>query len=224
MVKSHTTEEHQNNEQVDKADKTGIAQVDLDWGQKEGSGVQTQWIPGIQPRSNHYTILGPVLFNTFINYLDAGLEEILSKVADGTKLGGAADYLKGREALQRDLDKLEDWEITNHMKFNKGKCWILHLRWGNPRCTYRLRKEMLESSAMERDLGVRVDGKLNMSQQCPGSQEGQLCPGGEGIRQSIASQSREVIVLLCSALHWCSLTLNIVCSFGYHNIRKILSY
>lgn len=31
MPKNHTTEEHQNNEQVDKAVKIEVAQVDLDW-------------------------------------------------------------------------------------------------------------------------------------------------------------------------------------------------
>ncbi|KAJ7400836.1 hypothetical protein BTVI_101639 [Pitangus sulphuratus] len=50
--------------------------------------------------------------------------------------------------------------------------------WCNPGCGYKLRNEILKSSALERDLGVLVNGKLNMSQQCPGSQEGQLCPGG----------------------------------------------
>ncbi|KAJ7411578.1 hypothetical protein BTVI_48989 [Pitangus sulphuratus] len=59
------------------------------------------------------SILGPVLFNSFINDLDTGLEGILNKFADSTKLGGAADPLKGREVLQRDFDKLEDWAITN---------------------------------------------------------------------------------------------------------------
>ncbi|KAJ7412718.1 rna-directed dna polymerase from mobile element jockey-like [Pitangus sulphuratus] len=63
------------------------------------------------------SILGPVLFNIFINYLEARLEGILSKSADDTKLGGAVDSLQAREALQRHLDKLEGWAITNHMKF-----------------------------------------------------------------------------------------------------------
>ncbi|TRZ24712.1 hypothetical protein HGM15179_002414 [Zosterops borbonicus] len=52
-----------------------------------------------------HRLLSPVFSNIFINDLEAELEEILSKFTDHTKLGGAADSLQGREALQRDLDK-----------------------------------------------------------------------------------------------------------------------
>lgn len=51
----------------------------------------------------------------------------MSKFADATKLGGALDSIEGGEALQRDLDKLERWSISSHMKYNKIKCQILHL-------------------------------------------------------------------------------------------------
>ncbi|KAJ7411527.1 hypothetical protein WISP_102347 [Willisornis vidua] len=63
------------------------------------------------------SILGPVFFNIFINDSDSGLEGILCKSADDTKLGGAADSLKGREAPQRDLNKSEDWGISNQIDF-----------------------------------------------------------------------------------------------------------
>ena len=105
------------------------------------------------------------------------------------------DSLKCREALQRDLDRLESWAITNHMKFS----WILHLGWGNPAYTYKLGDERLESSPTERDLGVWVDGKLNMSQQCAlAAKRASRVLGC--IKNSIASWTREVIVPLYTAL------------------------
>ncbi|KAJ7420928.1 hypothetical protein WISP_45798 [Willisornis vidua] len=144
------------------------------------------------------SISGPLLFNIFINDLDSGLEGILSKFADDRKLGGAVDSPKDREILQRDHNKLERWAIINRLKFNKGKGQILHLGWGNCGCSYRLGNEMLEGSDTERDLGVLVNSKLNMSPQCPGSQEGQPCPGGHQTQHCQPVEGKQCPTLLCT--------------------------
>ncbi|KAJ7423140.1 hypothetical protein WISP_34830 [Willisornis vidua] len=87
----------------------------------------------------------------------------------------------------------------NLLKFHEGKRSVLQLGRNNLMNLYRLGANLLETSSAEEDLGVLVDNKLSMSQQCAllAKKANSVL---DCIRKSIASRSRQGILPPYSAL------------------------
>ncbi|KAJ7424703.1 rna-directed dna polymerase from mobile element jockey-like [Pitangus sulphuratus] len=125
------------------------------------NGSMSKWRP-VMSGVPQGLVLELVLLNIFAGNMDSGTEYTLSKFAEDTKLWDAVDTLEGKCAIQRDLDRLERWARANLMRFNKAKCKVLHLGWGDPKHKYRLGGEWIE----EKGLGVLMDANPNVKWQC----------------------------------------------------------
>ena len=73
--------------------------------------------------------------------------------------------------LQRDLDRVVDWAEKWQASFNVKKCKVLHFGKNNPGYQYSMRDPLspnrltLESTVMERDLGILISHNLKWEQQ-----------------------------------------------------------
>ena len=144
--------------------------------------------------------MGLVLFNIFAGNTDGRIECTLSRFAQDSKPCGVVNRVEGREAIQWDLDRIKRWALVNLMKFNKVKCKVLPMDWSNPKHKHRWCGKWIESSPREKDLGVLVDEKLNVSRQCVlAAQKANHTLLG-CIKRSVASMLREVILPPCSDL------------------------
>ncbi|KAK4830472.1 hypothetical protein QYF61_011196 [Mycteria americana] len=128
-------------------------------------------------------ILGPTLFNIFMTDLDDGINLPMTPM-----MSGEVDTLEGRATLQKDLDRLEEGANKNLMKFSKDKYKVLHLGKHNPGLQHRLGSTQLGSNSVERDVGVLVDNKLNMSEACCCGKQSQQ---DAGLHQQGHHQQRE---------------------------------
>lgn len=109
-----------------------------------------------------------------------------------------ANTLEGRAATQRDLNMLQEWANRHLMKCHKDKCKVLITGRKKPWQQHRLGTYWLESSSVEKDLGIAVQSKASMSQQCTMTEK--VSSILHCTNRSTARRQKEEIMPLYSAL------------------------
>ena len=124
------------------------------------NGTKSAWsevLSGIPQGS----VLGPILFIIYINDLPDTLKGYVKMFADDTKVFSHIRDETDCAVLQHDLDRLSDWSEKWQLKFNVGKCGVIHYGHQKEECTYYMgdgddRTNLIVRSE-EKDLGVIFD-------------------------------------------------------------------
>ena len=118
------------------------------------------------------SVLGPLLFLIYINDLPKELVNLMLLYADDGKLLGKARTQKERDQLQADIDICARWARTWLMSYSVEKCKVMHIgRLSKSTQVYTMKDSdgidrALETTSVERDLGVLVSDDLKLGAQC----------------------------------------------------------
>ena len=112
------------------------------------------------------SVLGLLLLVIYINELDLGLSNKVSKFADNTKLEINAANPESVRAPQRDLAAIGESSTVWQMPFNLDKCHVLHVGISNHEENYSLLSSGISSVDEENDIGVVITADLKSSAQC----------------------------------------------------------
>ena len=126
------------------------------------------------------SVLGPLLFLIFVNDLPQTISNSNTHIlsfADDTKIASKVSNVNDKINLQRDLDNIIKWSISNNMELNNKKFELVshklypdssnqklikQLPFFNCSISYNISKnEVILPSEYVRDLGVYIDSKLN---------------------------------------------------------------
>ena len=109
------------------------------------------------------SILGPLLFNTFIYDLFILMDDIniANNADDSTPFVSGDTPLDVITSLENAAEKLFEWFANNHMKANHDKCHLL-MSTLTP-ISITVKDYIIENSDNEKLLGVTVDANLNFN-------------------------------------------------------------
>lgn len=113
------------------------------------------------------SILGPLLFNIFINDVTSIIQNSKCFIfADDIKIAKPIMCINDAKALQDDIDRLSAWCKQNGMLLNAEKCSIVNFTRNHNTFTvpYHINGIYLNAVQSQRDLGVTFDNKLTFKE------------------------------------------------------------
>ena len=131
------------------------------------NGSASSWSPVVSGEAQR-TVLGPILFLTFINDLPTNTTSGIKLFADDCVLYRPINSVSDHFVLQRDLDQLEKWAHSWQMKFAPTKCFVMSLTLKNSpsQFSYSLCNAQLEGACHQKYLGVYITCTLRWQLQC----------------------------------------------------------
>ena len=110
----------------------------------------------------HRSILGPLLFNIFLNDLFLFVENSdLSSYADDNMLYSSGNDLeKVKQTLRQECEIVTKWFYENYRVLNSGKCHFMCLGQNTVNETFVYDNIEMKNSKEEKILGVIIDNKL----------------------------------------------------------------
>ena len=109
------------------------------------------------------SILGPLLFNIFINDIFYFIQDAyICNFADDNSLYSIEDNLKEvKTILKKNFELLQGWFYENHMVLNPGKCHYLIINKDITNESIDLDEKILHAEAEQTPLGIIIDKDLN---------------------------------------------------------------
>ena len=108
------------------------------------------------------SILGPLLFNIFLNDLFLLVEnsDLSNYANDNTLYSSGNDLEKVKQTLRQDFEIVTKWFYENHMVLNSGKCYFMCLVQNTMNEIFVYDNIEMKNSKEEKILGVIIDNKL----------------------------------------------------------------
>ena len=158
----------------------GIRGALLDWikswlvGRKQRVVIgdeQSEWVE-VTSGVPQGSVLGPLFFLIYINDLPDSVACHIKLYADDSKLIRVIKSEQDAQLLQADIDAAVEWSHRWALPFNVAKCKVMHFgrpvgksffeySMANPDGT----RAVLETTSVERDLGVQVSNDLKLRKQ-----------------------------------------------------------